>query len=126
MQIRWVVKGPNGAVQFLVFTDWLLPHVQEERMDGHKQTVIGLQPMGADVGYHSPKPMYEGQASYESCPYLDGRDCYYDGSGCRADEWVREILLPRGGEAVWEALENEYIRLFDSNSIANPDKITSD
>jgi hypothetical protein len=115
--VRMVLKGPLGAVQFVVYTDWLPPHVQEERMVGHRQSVIGLQPMGVDVGYHSPTPQCEGQTNLGPCEYLDGRECYYDGSGLRADEWVRTILLREGSDGIWRALECEYKSLFvDGNA----------
>ena len=68
--------------------------------------------MGADVGYHSPVPHYEGQiCSQDSCSYLGGKPCYYDGSSLRAEEWVRDILIPKGSDGVWESLEQEYARL---------------
>jgi hypothetical protein len=86
-----VLKGEAGAVQFVVYTDWYPPHVQEERMVDHRQSVV---------------------ASMGPCEYLDGRECYYDGSGLRADEWVRDLLIKRGSDAIWEALTEEYKRLF--------------
>lgn len=31
-----------------------------------------------------------------------------DGSGLRADEWYKNLLLPCGSDAIWGALEKEY------------------
>lgn len=70
---------------------------------------------GTDVGYHSPVPMYEDQRSME-CELIEGGKCYYDGSGLRADEWVKEIFSLRGKrpeELIWEKLEQEYKERFE-------------
>ena len=117
-QMRFVLKGPLGAVQFLLFTQWQLPHVAKET---YERTVakalagedIGVDlrcfyaPMPADRGYHSPVPLYEGQQPQPDCPYLDGKPCYYDGSGLQA-EGVFEALVREGTEGVWKELEYYY------------------
>lgn len=109
--ITFILKGDAGAVQFKINTDWYPPHVQKV---SHQRE--WLRPDGWDVGYHSPTPQYEGQepiAEPGECPYVpEGCPCYYDGSGLRAEEWVKEYLLPGGSEAVWKALEEEYATLF--------------
>ena len=112
MEIRFVLKGSKGAVQFLVFTNWFLPHVQKELYKkGEISTALkygDIEPMGADIGYHSPIPQYEGQTIIsDSCPYLDGRPCYYDGSGLRAQGFVPKFL-GGGDKTVWEMLAEEY------------------
>ena len=91
--------------------------------------------MAADLGYHSPKPMYEGHKPMRHiykhmrftapdqfvpgvygdpviCPYLDGGvPCYYDGSRLQAER-VLERLLREGDAGVWQALEELYERTF--------------
>jgi hypothetical protein len=110
-----VLKGEAGAVQFLVYTNWQLPHVVAEQ--ARKESDADLyrllwQPMGADVGYHSPTARYEGQdRAQESCPYLDGAPCFYDGSGLAA-ETMLALLIAKGSDAVWEALQERYDQLF--------------
>lgn len=117
VECRWILKGPKGAVQFLLYTNWQLPHVTREQMT----TMLASDPIGikvkwcplpADLGYHSPHPMYEGHQPIgdQPCPYIDA-PCYYDGSGLRAED-VYNILVEQGGEAVWEYMENEYNSLF--------------
>ena len=73
VELRMVLKGPEGAVQFLLYTNWQLPHVQEEqdrrtllriaidREDGRMQLRCFYHPLPADLGYHSPKPHYPDQ-----------------------------------------------------------------
>ncbi len=115
VNLRFILKGELGAIQFVVYTNWQLPHVTKEheakfgRYPYDKPCVF--QPMPADLGYHSPKPMYEGQTSMKSeCDVLNGV-CYYDGSTSQA-EGVFNLLCEEGGEAVWKRLEREYDNRF--------------
>jgi len=116
VSMKMVLKGPLGAIQFVVFTNWQLPHVQEE-MDAKPlgdMPYLFHKPMAADVGYHSPVPQYDGQDLIrESCEYLDGKPCYYDGSGLMAEE-VFKILLEKGSDGVWEDLERRYRETFEA------------
>lgn len=114
VRIRFLLRGKRGVVQFLISTNWYPPHVQEEQKYAwHRDSLREVEPEGWDVGYHSLTPMYEGQErGSESCEYLDGKPCYYDGSSLRADEWVRDILLKEGSDGVWRAMEDEYEALF--------------
>lgn len=93
-----VLKGPLGATQFVFSTGIYLPGVELS------------SPMGYDVGYHSPRPMYEGQTPHEDCPYL-GKTCYYDGSGLKANEYLT-ILIREGSEVIWTKLQDYYDQLF--------------
>jgi hypothetical protein len=115
--IRWLVIGNLGAIQFVVYTNWHLPEVQQEivhKCHGAtgKYDFCRLTPMAADIGYHSYVPQYEGQETItESCPYLNGKPCYYDGSSLQAEEYF-EILVREGGEALWVKLEQTYSNRF--------------
>jgi hypothetical protein len=101
VEIRFVLKGPLGATQFLLCTGWTLPGLP----DG---TVLP-----ADLGYHSPQPRYDGQPLItDSCPYLDGKPCYYDGSTLAAER-VFERLVREGDVGVWAALEEVYQQVFE-------------
>lgn len=108
VDIRMVLKGELGAMQFLLYTNWHLPHVADEfKAKGYHSEVLP-----ADVGYHSPKPMYDGQETVgDECEYLDGKPCYYDGSGLYA-ETAYKVLLEGGSDALWKFLEAEYIERF--------------
>lgn len=68
--------------------------------------------MGIDVGYHSPTPRYEGQ-TFMKCNILPGGQCYYDGSGLRAEEWFK-IFLEEGDAKIWQLLEQQYNELFNN------------
>ena len=112
MQIRFLLKGEKGATQFLLFTDWYPAHTQEEFFYRPRGSFYRPQPTGADVGYHSPVPQYEGQETiHDACEYLDGSPCYYDGSGLAADALALEFL-EHGDKVVWQRLEDRYIQLF--------------
>lgn len=113
VEMKWFLKGPKGAIQFVVFTNWMLPHVQAERdADCSVEKAFLHKPMPADLGYHSPHAMYDGQqAMADDCPVIGGK-CYYDGSGLNAYP-VFQLLLEKGSEAVWQRLEEEYHERFD-------------
>src|SRR6478752_8982205 len=80
VDMRWYVKGPKGAVQFVVYTGWMLDHVEEEMaMRSHHGIAFSCtRPTPSSLSYHSPKPLYEGQTSMGPCDVI-GCDCYYDG-----------------------------------------------
>jgi hypothetical protein len=120
VDLRMILKGEHGAVQFVLYTNWHLPHVQkeiDERIKSNIKVPYILdvsRPLPADKGYHSKTQMYEGQEIVtNSCEYCDGQSCYYDGSGSEAEE-LFEILLREGSEGVWEELERYYNSLFNN------------
>jgi hypothetical protein len=118
MQIRFLLKGEKGTIQFLIGTDWYPPHVQESmrsRFAQQDRQRFNPKPHGWDVGYHSLTPMYEGQETVsDSCEYLDGKPCYYDGSSLRADKWVKDIFLKEGSDGIWREMEKEYVYQFET------------
>lgn len=70
MWIRFVCKGEDGAVQFLMSTGWYLdlpPH----------------SPKAFDLGYHSYEPITGNEVKFDECSVLDSK-CYYDGSALQA------------------------------------------
>ena len=113
LDIRFVLKGDKGAVQFVIYTNWQLPHVQKElARKATKDNLFLYLPMPADVGWHSPVPIYQDQEPIsEECEYLDGKPCYYDGSTFHAEK-VFDILVAEGDEAVWKYLEDYYNQVF--------------
>lgn len=116
VEMAWYVRGAKGVIQFLLYTNWFLPEVQEE-LDAKPRsdprfTHLSCHPMPADIGYHSPKPMYDGQEMFsEECVILGGV-CYYDGSGLNAKRFY-DLMVREGGEALWLALEQEYREIFE-------------
>lgn len=103
VDMRMVLKGPLGAVQFVLYTGWYLDETPRLRP---------LEPMAADLGYHSPKPRYESQYSMGPCTYLNDEPCFYDGSSLNAEEPWR-ILRYEGGDAVWAYLREYYADIFE-------------
>jgi hypothetical protein len=70
------------------------------------------KPSPADISYHSPKPLFEGQKITEGdCPYLEGKPCYCDGSGLQSKE-VFDRLVREGSEGAWKYLEDRYVGYF--------------
>lgn len=119
-EMRFVLSGDEGAVQFLLYTNWYLPHVTRELESKRDGKYNYFLPMPADIGYHSPKPIYEGQeVMAETCEYLGGKPCYYDGSGLQAEVYF-EVLVSEGGEALWKKMEHYYHELFDETTDTVP------
>lgn len=112
LDIWYILKGPKGAVQFMFSVNCFLPHVIEENGPNFLQSNMFE---GYDVGYHSPKPMFEGHGEMD-CDLLDTGKCYYDGSSLQAGEWAKEIFAIRGerpDDEVWRRLEKEYEERFE-------------
>lgn len=115
VELRMVLKGELGATQFLLYTNWQLPDVTKEfREKLTPDKYFLFEPLPADLGYHSPKPIYEGQTSMGPCPYLNNQPCYYDGSGLNAER-IYKVLLEKGSDGVWEELEKYYKEIFEKN-----------
>lgn len=118
VDMTFYVKGPKGAVQFVLYTGWYSGIIAtpdkpwQELMVAHHPTREHLtEPLPADLGYHSPVPTYEGQSSRENCHVLPGGKCYYDGSGLNANR-IFSIMVHEGGEAMWKALDQYYQETF--------------
>ena len=112
MELRFVLKGERGATQFVLFTNWMLPHLRH----GDK-SVLGFicEPLPADLGYHARVAQYEGQESRGPCELLDGAPCFYDGSGLQA-QVVFDRFVAEGEEAIWETLEERLAALAIASS----------
>lgn len=147
VELRFVVKGSLGAVQFVLYTNWQLPHVAAEQEERGCGRYCLNKAMPADLGYHSPKPMYhshqpmgatkirwvdgeiggqklkvpesEPTGTFTPCEFLDGKPCYYDGSGLNAKR-IFEVLTREGDAGVWRELEAYYVETFLSVEMATP------
>jgi len=142
LTMRFLVSGKLGTVQFLLYTNWLLASTRKDFDQFEKVSRFLLDPLPADIGYHSRVPRYEGQNPMfrtkikrkapkeivfddevvslpdfeldreflpEPCIYLNGDPCFYDGSSLNAVRYF-DILVEKGDEALWLALEDYYSR----------------
>jgi hypothetical protein len=114
VELLMLLKGPAGAIQFKVFTNWMLPSVQAETDDRMLARCEKIylrclyHPMAVDIGYHSYIPRHEGQTIItDKCEWLEGKPCYYDGSSLNAEP-VLALLIAEGSDAVWKELESWY------------------
>ena len=108
LQLRFLVHGDKGSVQFLLMTDWL--PTWKSIAEGGRVSRGSFGPLPGDLGYHADEPQYEGQSAME-CSERPGKKCYYDGSSLNADEPFR-ILVTAGDKALWEFLEQYYRDVF--------------
>jgi len=119
LNIRFVVKGPLGAVQFLLFTGWMPQRAERGPAGLHIADWGGRYMMPADLGYHSPAPRYEDHRSMGPCEFLGGQPCYYDGSGLNAND-AMYALVNGGDEALWAFLEAYYRCVFEGTEYPTP------
>ena len=111
MTLRFILRGPEGAVQFIFYTAQHLKHVADELYTKYRDVRFNpFHGMGADIGYHSLTPRYEGQECH-ACDVLESGKCYYDGTSCGASEFEDEFIAG-GDEAVWPMLEKQYHETF--------------
>lgn len=105
MEIRFLLRGPKGVTQFAMNTGW----IPGEK--GVSPTLADYFPSGSDLGYHAIEPQYDREMEQiggrESCPFLDGKPCFYDGSGLQAEPVLADFIQ-RGEVAVWEALRERH------------------
>jgi hypothetical protein len=113
MTLRFVLKGPKGATQFVYYTGQYLKHVSDELFfTPRARDYNPFKGMGADIGLHSYKPQYEGQTPMDGECDILGCQCYYDGSSLQAAEFEDEFLK-NGTDAVWPMLEQRYRSWFE-------------
>jgi hypothetical protein len=111
MDIRWILRGAQVATQFLMFTSWVPGECGREFRWSNPEAA-GMFPMGADVGYHSKVQIYGSQDPMDGeCDILGGQ-CYYDGSGLRADELLQRFIF-EGEPAVWRELQDFHDELME-------------
>ena len=102
MEIRFLLRGPKGAVNFVMSTGW----VPGEK--GVDSRVADLFPSATYLGYHAHWPQYDAEIERNgACEYLSGQECYSDGSGLHAEP-VLDDFIRRGDVAVWEALQERH------------------
>ena len=102
MQLRFLLMGPLGAIQFLLFTPWV-PGEIDNLGDIKSGTT-----MAADLGHHWSTATYEGEGTFD-CEYIAGGTCYYDGSGLAAGAAFK-VFVEDGIDALWSFLRAEYDR----------------
>lgn len=114
--LRMILFHPiKGSIQFVLYTNWHLPHVTNEMKDLYGQINGDYhwreRPLPVDVGYHALTPQYEGHTKMLSCHLYPETSCYYDGSSLDAYR-IYEVLLNEGSDGIWRELENRWIKVF--------------
>jgi hypothetical protein len=111
MEVRWFLRGPDGAVVLVMATDF----IPGDRYPGHGLSPSGLNenwaryPGGFGLQYHSRVPRYEGHDAEDGCDLIGG-PCYCDMWLSGADEPVKQFVS-EGEQVIWGALEAAYASL---------------
>lgn len=110
VDLYFVLKGPKGAIELVIFTGWMLSHVHERLKEKGEFPIA----QAARLGWHSPTPIFEDQQpSNDTCNYLDGLPCYCDWSYLRGGPQSQfEVLVEQGSDGVWASLQEEYDAIF--------------
>jgi len=103
MDITWLLRGPLGVAQFVVFTHWTPGEVGH--IDWLSRKISS--PMAADLGYHALCAQYDGQTPMGDCDYLDDRPCFYDGSSLQAQELFARFVI-EGDAVIWRELGERH------------------
>lgn len=120
MTMRFVLQGPAGAVHWVMnMPNWVPGNL--DTLGDIKGNGVSVVPVrypisdgtATDLGYHSPKPLWEGREEYGrlDCHILPDGICYYDGSGLNAAP-VLAAFLEHGPMAVWATLARYYQDVF--------------
>lgn len=114
VRLVFYLKGEKGAVQWMIGTEWGIKPTREHLAQfGFNKYDDPRQPKGWDLGYHAFEPQYEGQSvQADSCPVLDGKPCFYDGSVLDAELLV-EGFLAEGTDWLWQRLAEVYRHQFE-------------
>lgn len=112
-EINFILHGPKDAVYFLIYTDWFLPHVQQE-LQIKNWNRDQIKPEGYHVGYHSPIPLQKYDSEQE-CDILPEGKCYSSSEYTTAATWIPEFLAG-GTEWLWPQLETYYNKTFGDKS----------
>lgn len=113
-----ILRGPLGAIAARISTGWMAdPLVGRYVRGAGKQRRLGkpgvdagvadCYPSGTYVGSHYLKRRGEYDVRKEECEYLNGAECYGDGSYVAADEVLLK-LTTGGSDAAFEHLEHLY------------------
>lgn len=121
MNIRFTLRGPAGATQWLVnLPNWTPGNIDRIGTVDTQHPVSAVVPAlspsdgyAVDLGYHSPTPHYPEQRRQEECTILPEGYCYHDGSGLNALP-ILAAFLEHGPMVVWAALARYYSELFDN------------
>jgi hypothetical protein len=135
LELRFLVEGNRGVVEFQLLTSWYQEHVMKRRLDALKHDVwIGkedfllrhfLDPFPADICYFSQNRLSEDDAYWEKGVYyaLEGKPCYYgykytdEEENRPAKEVAYQKLVEEGDESLWKYLEDYYEEVFGKDSI---------
>lgn len=113
MELLWLLRGPKGAIDFSIATNWLPGEVgtswrwsdEGKREFARTRSTHDLFPSGMGIGIHALTKQYEDQYSRDDCMLFgEPRKCYVDRMGLLSDELMVE-WSKEGDRVVWERLK---------------------
>lgn len=113
MRIYFILMKDQRAVQVIISTNCYLQSVVKEHRAKGTDLFFDDETFNCwDVGYHSPKPMFDSHKPTK-CDLLKGDECYYDGSSLRGKtDNVGKNFELYGEQWIWEYLEEYWYEVF--------------
>jgi hypothetical protein len=108
-KVWFYVRGRHGAVHLMIMGRFRFEAGKLVALPCGISQIDAFMPMAADLGIHSPEPLYEGQE--KSWCDIVPPECYYSGSGLAAESPF-EVLMEQGLDALFTFLEAYYYETF--------------
>jgi hypothetical protein len=130
LDMKFLVIGANGIVEFDLGTNWYQDHVVYKRVNWIKESVLSgkkdflikyiMSPFPTDICYYSRTRLSEDDILFENgWSHLEDMSLVYYGyryreesDGLWTTDYVLKLLVENGDEVVWNYLENYYIETF--------------
>lgn len=105
---RFVLSGPAGVVELVVYTGWWLKAMHRELEN--ETMCFSLKPMPADLIAHSRAPWRATDGPRPECHRLKG-NCYTQSWGPLRADRIFDRFVEKGEAAVWAELEGLYVEM---------------
>lgn len=131
LDMKFLIYGNKGIVEFDLDTNWYLPHIMKRRLESFRHDVqlqkedflleTWINPCPLDICYYSLIRLSEDDTFFDVGLdwAFDGKPCFYGYKSFEGDypspfakDVVFGLLVEKGDGAVWEYLENYYKEIF--------------
>ena len=105
----FVLSGEDGALSVNFLSSWYKRETtsrMKEEQNGLLLSALLVTGLGG-VDWHWRTDRDYGAFHNEECRWLDGAECFSDGSGLMADD-AYDVLMEGGSDALWEWMETKY------------------
>lgn len=105
-ELNFAVKGPMGAVTFMIYTNWYTKSARAGMESGYIRDDRASSLCKLDVHSKVPQGEWDTEPTSKQCDWTDGGECYCSGSMLQRQ--LADGLVEFGEEWLFEELEKEY------------------